>query len=357
MGLADKLRKDKKFRDMVVTDIKEKSVSDFFHAGSISLNLLLSGKVNGGIPEGKITMLAAPRAHGKSVIGMISAGNAQKKGHTVVWIDSEFSFDPVSAEMFGMDINSEKLILIQDNSIEKVQSAILNLFQDYDSEKDGKVFMVVDSIGALITSKTVEDSLSLSDKQDMTEAKKKNKLSKLILGVSGKNNITVVLINHLYVEIGAMYSTGAISGGSGAQYVSSSILKITSKSKDKDSSSNIQGNVFTAYTDKGRLAKENSKLRFRLSYEDGINPYYGLIEDAIEGGYIEKPSLGWYSRPCIENDKKFREKDIYSKDFWTPIFKNTDLVKYLEKKYSYIDTFETGNQYSNELNLEGDEND
>lgn len=332
---TDKLLKNKNFKDFV-KDVTEEKAKEFYHAGSITLNLLLSGKVGGGIPSGKISLLAAPKAHFKTIIATISAGNAQKKGEFVVWIDSEFAFDNSTARMFGMDTSSDKFLLIQDNSIENVRSMMMNLFEDYNKNTDQKIFMVVDSLGVMITSKTINDALDNEDKADMTVAKKKNDFSKLLLRVSGLYNVTIVMVNHLYEDM-KMHSTGAIGGGSGAQYVATQILKITSKRKEKDGN-DVKGNVFTCYTDKGRMSKENSKLQFLASYEGGINTWYGLLDDAIEGGYVEKPSVGFYSRPCVADDKKVRESTIYSNDFWIPIIKNTDFKNYLESKYSYDDT-------------------
>ena len=43
------------------------------------------------------------------------------------------------------------------------------------------------------------------------------------------------------------------------------------------------------------------------------------------------------SRPCVENDTKWKEKDIYCSDFWVPIFKNTLIEGYLNEKYCVED--------------------
>jgi len=350
MAFGDKLKKDKKFRDFVSTDLEKPK--SFYHAGSITLNLLLSGKVDGGILSEKVSMLAAPKAHFKSIVAMIAAGNAQKRGEKILWLDAEFAFDSSTARMFGMDTSEEKLILIQDNSIENVRSIVMNLFDDYDYKTEPKVFVVVDSLGMMITSKTVNDALDGEDKVDMSVSQKKNNLSKLLLRVSGINKATIVMINHLYEDM-KMHSTGAIGGGSGGLYSSSSILKITSKKKDKEGNE-VKGNIFTAYTEKGRLAKENSKLTFLASYEEGINPWYGILDDAVEGGYVIKPSMGFYSRTCISEDKKFRESQIYNADFWMPIFKGTDFQKYLETKYSYDDSLKAETKiYDMGFSLEG----
>lgn len=340
MSLIEKIKSNKKFKDIIVTDAESKTVNEFYHCGSITLNLLLSGKVNGGIPAGKISQLAAPRAHFKTIIAIIAAGNAQKKGNQVVWIDSEFAFDSKTAKMFGMDLSEDKFLLIQESSIENVQSFALNLFEDYTKKEDGKIFVVVDSLGTMITSKTIEDSLEQKDTLDLTESKKKNKLSKILLRLSGMHDATIILINHLYAGL-SMYDTGVIGGGSSSQYVASSILKITSRAKEKDKEGDVEGNIFTANTEKGRLAKENSKLKFRASYREGINLYYGLLEDAMEGGYVDKPSNGWYARPCLsdeQKEQKFREKDLYTHEFWKPVFQGSDFKQFLETRYSYSDS-------------------
>jgi len=137
----------------------------------------------------------------------------------------------------------------------------------------------------------------------------------------------------------SMYGGNSISGGSGGIYTASTVVEISSRAKEKDGTE-ITGSIFTANVRKGRMSKENSKLKFLVTYEDGINPWYGLLEDALEAGVVEKPNVGFYSRPCVEDDKKFREKQIYTSDFWMPIFKNTDFKEYLETKYSYINSLD-----------------
>jgi len=332
MALIDKIKNNKLFKKSVQLT-KDKEVTEFYNAGSITLNLLLSGRCNGGVPRGKLTTLAAPPAHLKSIIALISAADAQKKSNSVVWIDAEFAFDKNAAKTFGLDCSEEKLILIQDNSIENIQSIILNMFEDYDEKVDGKVFIVLDSLGTMITSKTTEDSLAGKDTLDMTISKKKNNFMKLLLGITGKNDITGVVITHTYASL-SMFGGQVLSGGSSLIYTSSNILQINSRAKVKDGN-DVIGYALTGISAKGRLAKENSKLKFLNNYDAGINPFYGILEDALEGGYVIKPNNGWYTRPCVEDDKKWREAHIYTKEFWLDIFKNTDLRKYLENKYSY----------------------
>lgn len=131
------------------------------------------------------------------------------------------------------------------------------------------------------------------------------------------------------------YSLDSIPGGKGVYFSSSSIVQCTSKAKQKESDGEISGSIITALARKGRFSREHSKLKYLINYDGGINAYFGLLDIALEGGFVEKVSNGFYSRPCVENDKKFREKEIYNSDFWNPILKETDFKEYIEKKYSF----------------------
>jgi hypothetical protein len=50
-----------------------------------------------------------------------------------------------------------------------------------------------------------------------------------------------------------------------------------------------------------------------------------------------KPSNGWYSRVNTETgeveDKKFRAKETFTKDFWLPILTDKTFADYIKDKY------------------------
>ena len=201
-----------------------------------------------------------------------------------------------------------------------------------DKEEQAKLFIVIDSWNSLTSSKTNEDALVGKDTADMTTAKKKNTLAKLLQGFG-----TCFVVNQLYANIMDQYNPYSIGGGGGLFYAASSIVMGTSKSKDKDTDGEISGTFVLAQTKKSRFAVENSKLKYLIKYEGGIHPVYGILEDAIEGGFIIKPSNGWYSRPCVTDDKKWREKEVWDnwKEFWGPILSDKKFKEYIETVYSF----------------------
>ena len=326
MSLINKLSTNKKLQEYIYKD--EETPKDFINTGCLSINILFSGKIDGGIPVGKVNQIAAPSSLGKSFIGMKVVKNAQKKGMEVVYVDTEFAFDYAFADNIG--IEKDKILVIQDNQIESVQSSIMQISETLNKDEKKKLLVVIDSWGGLVTSKTMEDAISGKDVSDMTVSKKKNSLARLLTGLG----VTVFVINQVYDSMN-QYDPLAIAGGRGIYFASSSIVLGTSKAKDKQTDGEITGAIVTAQTKKSRFAKENSKLKYLINYDGGISPYFGILDDALEGGYVDKPTVGYYCRPCVPDDKKVREKTIYTKEFWAPIFSKTDFKEYIERKYTF----------------------
>jgi len=262
----------------------------------------------------------------------------------VIYLDTEFAINEVMIENFKLtdDIKNKNLIIIPENDITQVKQIIANLKDELDFDERENTLLIIDSWGGLINSKQVGDAMSGKDVADLQTTRAKNGLANLLLTL---HPMTVYVVNHTYTSIGSFIPTpgGEISGGSKIQYVSSAIVKTTSQAKDKDGS-DVIGKIVTAIAEKGRYVKPHTKLKYLIRFDGGIHPYYGILDDALEGGYVDKPSNGWYTRPHIENDKKWREKEIWenSKEFWLPILKETDFKDYIKLKYSL------GNKNKNE---------
>ena len=327
-ALLEKLKTNKTIKETLV---EQDAPQQFVSTDCYTLNLLFSGKLNGGIPIGKISSFAAPSATGKSFVGLKLAKNAQHDNDLdVIYVDTEFSYNPNFASNVGIDL--DRFLPIQSNRIEEIQKAIASSVMALTKEERQKLLIIIDSWGGLITSKSMDDAISGNDKADFTPAKKKNALSRLLSGLDS----TVFVVNHVYDNIGSMYDPLTIGGGKGLIFAASSIVLGKTKAKDKQGDE-IKGSIISANAYKGRYAVENSKLKFLIKYEGGIHRYWGLLDDALEGGFVEKPNMGWYTRPAVTGDKKWREKEIWenSKEFWEPLLSNPDFHYFFEKKYSF----------------------
>jgi hypothetical protein len=91
--------------------------------------------------------------------------------------------------------------------------------------------------------------------------------------------------------------------------------------------------------EKSRYVREKSKIPITVSFEGGINRWSGLLDVALDGGYIVKPKNGWYATVDKETGEvhtpSVRASDIVdNKEFWLKMFKETDFGKYIKDKYS-----------------------
>lgn len=326
MSALDKFKSNKMVKENM---FKDRPI-EYISTGCLTLNILFSGKLDGGIVKRKVMQIVAPSSLGKSFVAMKVAKNAQKQGMDVILADTEFAYDPEFAKSVGLDL--DKLLVIQSNSIEEIQQMIMASFAEMSQEEKDNVLLLIDSWGNMVTSKSVDDVIAGKDVRDMTKAQKKNEFARQLVGLK----TTVLVVNQTY-ETMDQYNPLEVGGGKGLFFACSSIVMGTSKAKDKDSDGDISGALITAITRKGRFCKEFTKLKYLIQHNGGIHPFYGILDDALEGCYVVKPSNGWYSRPCVADDKKWREAEIWNnpEQFWGPIFKNTDFKKYIEDAYMY----------------------
>jgi len=306
---------------------------EFLSTNVIALNLLFSGKVDGGIPKGRISMISAPSMLGKSFIAYGLVKNAQKHGMQVCIVDTERAFSFQFAQAIGIDISPEKLVVLQENGIEEVSGIIMTICQEIPKEERKNILIVLDSWGSLVTSKTLENALEGNDAADFTIPKKKNNLANILLNTRA----TYFVANHVYDNVGGPGDPISVPGGRKIVFNSECVVLGRSRAKEKKSASDptVVGHIINAETYKSRWCKEKSKLHFRIKVDGGLDIFYGILEDALEAGVVANPVAGSYCRPCVNKNEKIKEANIYTSDFWLPVFKHTDFKKWLENKYTF----------------------
>jgi hypothetical protein len=132
-----------------------------------------------------------------------------------------------------------------------------------------------------------------------------------------------------------IYSKAVMSGGTGGMYSANQVF-IIGKSQEKDGTDLIGWN-FTINIEKSRFVREKSKFPFLVTFEGGIQKYSGLMEIALEGGFVSKPSNGWFAkvdRSTGEIGDKKRMADTLCAEFWDPILLNQEFKDYVKSKYT-----------------------
>lgn len=132
---------------------------------------------------------------------------------------------------------------------------------------------------------------------------------------------------------------GIVTHNTGAYYSANNIY-VLGRQQEKEGNE-LVGYNFIINVEKSRFVKAKSKLPVTCSQNSGISTFSGLLELALESGHIIKPSNGWYSKVDSTSgeieDKKYREKDTNSREFWSSILKQNSFYEFVKDKYLISD--------------------
>ncbi len=305
MNLLEKLKKLG-----VVQDTE--SVRNFLDSGSLALNRVISGKYNGGYPCPGIVEISGESSSGKTVFLAHAFREAQKKGWYVKLEDAEGTWDSEFASKLGVD--KDKLMINSD--IETLESAFDSMEKTIkairEEDKTTPILIGLDSLPVLPTQKEFErDSFKMGETTGMIRAAVTGSCLRKIYGLSKKENVLFIIINQLRSKMVMFGSpdTRAAGGRSLEYYLTVSIRTSFSKSNgvvvdSKDSPIGLQGKL---KNDKNKVSIPYLDCEFSLSYETGLDRYYGLVPMLVKDGLIIQ-SGAWYS----VGTKKFHQKDFIS---------------------------------------------
>lgn len=321
-------------------EIRERT---YISTGNYVLNAALSGSLFGGVGDQGITTFAGPEASGKTFLLLNVMREAQKKGHCVVYIDTEYAIYRADLPKYGLDNSPEKFIIVRGNQVEELNVAVTTLIDELKKAKlDGyelpKQIWALDSLAQLSSKKSKEDLLKGDIKADV--GNKAKAISSLFVSITADINylgIPLIIANQTY-ETMETYSQVIMKGGKQLYYSSNNIVFL-SKAKLKEDADDMDitgqsGVVVTCKCVKNRQVKPK-QVKIEISFEKGMNPYVGLLEfcrpeffnqigiargkmdvDKKTGEMSFVPGSGkWYVNHL---DRSFYEKQMFSSDIFNP---------------------------------------
>jgi len=332
MSIMDKLKKNSKLKATeVLSESKFFNEKDMVKTDVPMINVALSGDIDGGLSAG-LTVLAGPSKHFKTSFALLMAAAYMKhhKDAVMLFYDSEFGSPQSYFNQF--DIDASRVLHTPITNVEELKFDLVNQLENID--RDDHVIIVIDSIGNLASKKELDDAMSEKSVADMSRAKALKGLFRMATPYLTMKNIPMVAVNHTYMEIG-LFPKAVVGGGTGLYYSADNIW-IIGRQQDKKGTE-IQGYHFVINVEKSRYVKEKSKIPITVSWEGGVEDYSGLLDVALAGGYVEKPSNGWYAvvdQETGELGQKVRYGDTLGQFFWIDIFNKTDFKEFVKKQYS-----------------------
>ena len=276
---------------LVSDGVEAGDVDSFIDTGSYIFNALLSGSMYGGLPSNKITALAGESATGKTffLMGIVKNFLDKNPDAGVLYFESESAI--TQQMVIDRGIDPQRMVMIPVTTVQEFRTQAIKVLDSYlaKNEADRKpMMMCLDSLGMLSTTKEVEDTSDGKETRDMTRAQVLKAAFRVLTLKLGRAKVPMVVTNHTYDSMGSMFPTKEMGGGSGLKYAASSIVFL-SKKKDKVDN-RVVGNIVHCKNHKSRLTIENKMVDVRLSYDKGLDRYYGLLELAISYGIFKQVS-------------------------------------------------------------------
>jgi RecA/RadA recombinase len=325
MSLMSKLQKQSKLKHTAIL-----SESEFFGnkkqivTDVPMLNVALSGSLTGGLSSG-LTVLAGPSKHFKTSFALKIAAAYLKADPEAVMMfyDSEFGSPQSYFETFGIEL--DRVLHVPITDVEELKFDLISQLENIEAKE--KVIIVIDSIGNLASKKEIEDTLNEKSVADMSRAKALKGLFRMATPYLTMKDIPMLAVNHTYKEIG-LFPKDIVGGGTGIYYSADSIW-IIGRRQNK-TGTEVTGYDFIVNVDKSRYVKEKSKIPISVSWDGGIDQYSGLLDVALAGGYVVKPSNGWYQK--VGEDKKYRASELDG-SFWQSILESTEFNEMVNQLY------------------------
>lgn len=302
--------------------------------GSLSLDSSLGVW---GFPRGRVIELYGKEHSGKTSIALSAAGNCQRNGGNVVFIDVEQALDPLFAMQNGA--NYAKLLHMKPSSGEEAMNIVDECLKT-NCEQGFPVYdmIVVDSVAALVTEGQID-----SDVGKVEVAIGARLLSQTLRKITPfVHGCVVIFINQMRDKPGVMFGSHEDTpGGRALKYYSSvrcniskaGALYLTDTGNIVDYNTNNKGKkikevgrTVKVTIDKNKVAPKGMPATFDYVENIGIVRNKELAQIGLDYGYIEQSG----ARYSLGNDK-FHGFDNLAEHFLDNVTAETKLLEFVKQ--------------------------
>lgn len=304
-------------------DTSPTHVKRWISSGSKQLDLVVSNRAKGGLPEGRIVEIFGPPSIGKSHIATQIARSTQGMGGIVVYIDTENGTSVENLAALGVDV-SKRFVYVDTHCTEEVLDiAEKTILKAKAMAKDVPITIIWDSVAASSPKAELEGAY---DKDTIgLQARAISKGMRKITGVIGDQNVLFVILNQIRTKIGVLHGDPTTTpGGMAIPFHASVRLKLGAGSHIENKQGEAIGINVWAKTIKNKVAPPFRKVEFRIIFGKGIEEHEEVFDVLREHGpdmvndhqvAFEGTSAWKTMKVTNEKNENIIEKKFYKADF------------------------------------------
>lgn len=304
---TDKFRKTATGIEGISLDLIEPTF--WLDFGNYTLNKILSGSFVRGLPQGRLSALAAPSSAGKTFLSTNCAKFALDAGIGVLYIDTENAVDVGHFANIGIDIENPLLVYVGVRTIGQTIETVQSFIKDYRESNETQPFLII--IDSLDMLQTDSDVVNYDKKGELAgdqgqQAKQTKKMLGAFVHDIKRMPMHMLCTKQVYKnqdKISALSEPFLFTDG--LKFAFSQILTLV-KLILKDKKTNIhEGFTLKAFGYKTRFTKPFQQCYIEVPYETGMDRFTGLLVAATALNVVEKNG-GWYTY----KGEKFQESNF-----------------------------------------------
>jgi protein RecA len=282
------------------------TVTDFIDTGYIPLNLAISGRVDGGLPQGRLVEVYGPSSAGKTALATFWMAFAQKMGGAAGFRDWERSFNQeVAANGFGLDLTPPYWSYRKPRTWEEGNMQAL-AYAQWIRERGviherAPIAIVMDSIASAVPASSAGKAMDELTMNDTTALARVTSTTLKSMAIAAEDyNATFIYLNQIRTRPGVVYGDPTTTPGGGAMEYYSTVRMSLARDKVTKvvaGTKEFVGQDIKIKCQKSKLTKPFEECKIRLSFtDDGIayfNPELSTIQALVDMGKLPEPSKGF----------------------------------------------------------------
>jgi len=308
----------------LATDDSPTHVNRWISTGSRQLDAIISNRLNGGFPEGRIVEVFGPPSIGKSHLAIQVAVSTQRMGGIVVYIDTENATSVENLSLLGVDIE-KRFVYVDTHCTEEVLSITeATIMKARAMEKNVPITIIWDSVAA---SSPKAELIGDYDKESIgLQARAISKGMRKINGIIANQKVLFLCLNQIRMKIGVLYGDPTTTpGGKAIPFHSSVRIKLGAGKPIENKDKEIIGINVSAKTIKNKVAPPFRTVKFQIHFGKGIVEHEELFNELRRvdpviwnGKEIDVSGTGAWKKFTVTDctsGKVLVEKKFYKTDF------------------------------------------
>jgi len=235
-----------------------------------------------GLPAGRIIEIFGFEMSGKSCMALAAVASVQRLGGCAVWIDTEYCWDPVWAQLNGVD--PDRVAIAETKSVEGVFEIQRKAIESYEKLNEKVPYLVVtDSVTAVPSFESLDRDFEQGNRIGTDARAIRNGLRKIIADLA-QSKMAFIFINHAIAETNAraFQPQSTSSGGHALKFFAALRIQLARLKTLKDENSKGE-KTYEGMQIKAKIAKNKISGKGQIDFdcyllENGFDLYQNLFE-------------------------------------------------------------------------------